>query len=207
MGSTTNYLLGADFPHEGFVQRALERHFTSLGFHITPEGHADLVCVHPQTHERWIVEAKGRTAAIGLDFRTGLGQLLQRMSDQRSRYGLAMPNLPQFRRQCCDVKPWVREALGLHWLLIGADGTVQTYSPHEEPCGRIQRGPGWVSLCAGRGATTPLSRRTRLTAECGDRAVAPRLYSAVFRNARPWHGHVRGLYCDPPHRHGDPAVH
>lgn len=63
------YQLGIEFPHEGFVQSALEQYFTDLGFDIDLRGHADLVCAHSESGERWLVEAKGVTSDVGLDFR------------------------------------------------------------------------------------------------------------------------------------------
>lgn len=71
------YFRGYDFPYEGFVQLAIEKHFTSLGYHINTSSDADLICTHPLTYERWVVEAKGKTTNIGLDFRIALGQLIQ----------------------------------------------------------------------------------------------------------------------------------
>jgi hypothetical protein len=127
------FALGEHFPHEGFVQNALERHFASLGFEIVEGGDADLVCVHPQTQKKWVVEAKGATSAIGLDFRTGLGQLICRMSTPSSDYAVAVPDLPQFLIQCRRIRPWVRQALRLHWLLVAQDGSVKTVKPEEVP--------------------------------------------------------------------------
>jgi hypothetical protein len=90
---------------------------------------ADLICRHPITGERWIIEAKGRTTAIGLDFRTGLGQILQAIADERSVYALAVPALPEFLNQTQRVNPWVRRCLNLHWLVVSSDGKVSDNPP------------------------------------------------------------------------------
>lgn len=127
------FALGEDFPHEGFVQRALERHFTSLGFEIMDGGDADLMCTHPQTHKRWVIEAKGQTSATGLDIRTGLGQLLSYMSSPSCDYAVAIPDTPQFLKHCRRVQPWVRQALRLHWLLVAHDGSIKIIEPLEIP--------------------------------------------------------------------------
>jgi hypothetical protein len=66
--------LGVEFPREGFVQGAVERHFASCT-RVTV-GHADFACTD-DAGRRWLIEAKGETTDVGLDFRTGLGQLLQ----------------------------------------------------------------------------------------------------------------------------------
>lgn len=124
---------GLDFPHEGFVQKALEEHFGRLGFSLDPTGHADIQCRHPSTGEQWLVEAKGLTSAVGLDFRTGLGQLIQRMEDQKTKYALAVPDIPGFVAQCKSVPTWVRSALGIHWLLVAKDGGVRVLPPSDSP--------------------------------------------------------------------------
>ena len=53
------FKLGTQFPAEGFVQRAIEAHFLKRGYARDDAGHADLVCTHPETGEKWRVEAKG----------------------------------------------------------------------------------------------------------------------------------------------------
>lgn len=129
MGRT--YRRGTEYPNEGFVQQSIEAHFLKAGFRPTSEGTADLTSVHPTTGERWVVEAKGQTADIGLDFRTGLGQILQQMRDETSRYALAVPAIPQFLHQCRKVSPRVRQALPLYWLFVEPDGTVRVCEPSE----------------------------------------------------------------------------
>ena len=116
---------GTEWPNEGFVQGAIEAFFRSGGFEVEEHKTIDLVCSHPATGDRWSVEAKGLTTAVGLDFRTGLGQLLQGMLQPGVHYGLAVPDIPQFRRQVHAVPPWVAETLGIHWLYVQEDGSVK----------------------------------------------------------------------------------
>lgn len=125
------YQKGYDFPYEGFVQLTIEAHFKSLGFKKTPKGHIDLCCKHPRTSERWIIEAKGKTSAVGLDFRTGIGQLVQAMDHPSTLYGLAVPDIPKFRYQLQQVSDWVREALGIHWLLVSDDVQLIIVKPNQ----------------------------------------------------------------------------
>jgi hypothetical protein len=120
-----------EFPNEAFVQQAIEAYFTEQGFQLENEGYSDLVCRDVKRGQKWIIEAKGQTSAIGLDFRTGLGQLLQAMQDSAALYGLAMPNTPAFVEQCRKVSDWVRLSLRLHWLLIGPDRAVRVIPPDE----------------------------------------------------------------------------
>lgn len=60
------------FPNEAFVQQAIEAYFSKRGFQIENEGYSDLVCYDVKRGQKWIIEAKGPTSAVGLDFRTGL---------------------------------------------------------------------------------------------------------------------------------------
>src|SRR5919199_1964145 len=92
----TEFPLGSDFPREGFVQRAIERHFASCA--PAEAGHADFACTD-ERGRRWLVEAKGETSDVGLDFRTGLGQLLPGASEPGWTLALAMPDTPKFQRQ------------------------------------------------------------------------------------------------------------
>jgi hypothetical protein len=90
------YKRGNEFPDEGFVQDAIDRYFEKAGYALDTLTHVDQLCVHPVGGEAWHIEEKGKTTAIGLDFRTCLGQLLQRMTQQHIRHGVALPDLPQY---------------------------------------------------------------------------------------------------------------
>lgn len=79
MPKSPTYAQGDSYPHEGFVQKAVANHFAALSFEAIHRGHAHLFCVHPQTQTKWLIEVRGRTSAIGLHLRTGLGQLLSQM--------------------------------------------------------------------------------------------------------------------------------
>lgn len=116
---------GVEWPNEGFVQGAIEKFFRSADFKVEEHKTIDLVCSHPVTGARWKVEAKGLTTAVGLDFRTGLGQLLQGMKERDIEYGIAVPDIPQFRRQIQAVPSWITETLGISWLYVQEDGSVK----------------------------------------------------------------------------------
>ncbi len=126
------YERGTAFPNEGFVQLAIEQHFSDRGFSKSQKGRVDLCCSHPGTNERWVIEAKGETADRGLDFRTGLGQLIQAMDDRSYRFGIAVPDTKGFRYQLAKVPQWVRQALGINWLLVDESGSVRTLGPDEK---------------------------------------------------------------------------
>lgn len=126
-----NFKLGFDFPSEGFVQLAIEKFFANEGFQVVELRHADFCCLNPATGQKWIVEAKGKTTAIGLDFRTGIGQLIQRMEDETANYAIAVPSLPQFHTQIKNIPYRVRMLLNLHILLVAQDGNVLVVNPQE----------------------------------------------------------------------------
>ncbi len=129
----TGYKKPNEFPYEAFIQRAIDAYFAAQGFQTATDvgGHSDLVCRNPGSGQRWVIEAKGQTAAVGLDVRTGLGQLLRAMHDPATRYGLAVLDTPPFLAQCRTISPWVRQALGLHWLLVRSDGSVHVVGPDD----------------------------------------------------------------------------
>jgi hypothetical protein len=120
------YQLGDEFPREGFVQAAIEQHFGAC--ERVEAGWADLACVD-ENGLRWVIEAKGETSDTGLDFRTGLGQLLQGMQGPEARYALAMPDTLKFARQRERVSGRVRTALGLNWILVDEHGAVTIVAP------------------------------------------------------------------------------
>lgn len=124
------YKRGDQFPHEGFVQSAIEQYFEKAGYSLDTSTHVDLLCTHPVAGDAWHIEAKGKTTAIGLDFRTCLGQLMQRMSEQHVKHGVAIPNMPQYRAQTEQVSARVVDRLGLHWLFVAEDGTVEIVQPN-----------------------------------------------------------------------------
>ncbi|WP_052116078.1 hypothetical protein [Noviluteimonas dokdonensis] len=124
-----SYKRGAEFPHEGFVQHALERHFANRGYEIDSGGRVDLLCQSLANGQSWHIEVKGVTTQIGLDFRTGLGQLVQAVTAGNMMYGLAIPDTPAFRTQVARVSRRVTEALNLHWLLVSPDGGVLIVPP------------------------------------------------------------------------------
>ena len=126
------YKNGLDFPNEGFVQVAIERYFDECGYIVQNLTNADLDTVHPSSKDRWIIEAKGDTKSnAGLDFKTGLGQLLTRMDDPDSKYAIAVPYTQKFCQLCGKVPKRVRELLNIYWLFVSESGEVYQCSPIE----------------------------------------------------------------------------
>jgi hypothetical protein len=127
----TGHRYSAEFPREAFVQQAIERHFAPPDYVAEQVKHIDLVRRHLKAGKRWLIEAKGQTSDVGLDFRTCLGQIVQAMYDRDARYGIAVPDTRQYRAQCRAVSDWVRRTLGLYWLLVAAHGSVRIIAPTE----------------------------------------------------------------------------
>jgi hypothetical protein len=75
---------------------------------------------------RILAGAKGRTAAVGLDVDTMLGQLLRRMPQERpepgTRFAVVVPT--EASRALERVPTWVRRELGIDLYLVGEDGSV-----------------------------------------------------------------------------------
>lgn len=71
-----------------------------------------------------LAEAKGRTAAIGLDVDTAYGQLLRRMTDDPSTaYAVVVPSAAT--RAALRVPDHVLTTLRLSVFSVAEDGTVQ----------------------------------------------------------------------------------
>lgn len=130
MKTTQRFRNGFEFPNEGFLQLALDRHFENLGFAEDCGSRADIDLRNPITGMRWVIEAKGDTKQnSGLDFKTGLGQLVLRMSDADANYGIAVPDLPRFQDLCASFPERVRASLNIHWLFVDAGAHVCIVAP------------------------------------------------------------------------------
>ena len=94
------------------------------GWTVTAETqYADLYA--ERAGEQRFVEAKGRTAAIGLDVDTLYGQLLRRMTEKspRVRYYVVAPSAAV--RAALRVPRWVRERLAIDVFEVTEDGVVR----------------------------------------------------------------------------------
>jgi hypothetical protein len=117
------------FPAEDAVVAAVRAWLTCDGNSFEQRDDVDLVVRDGNTGRLWVVEAKGKTSQSGLDFRTGLGQILTAMRDDGSVYAVAIPAIPAYRRLCGGISDHVRRVLGLHWLLVGKDRQVWLVKP------------------------------------------------------------------------------
>lgn len=114
------------YPNESFVQESIEKHFISKGFDIENKPNVDLSCVHPESRESWMIEAKGQSKSIGVDFKTAIGQIIFRMDNNDYKYGIAVPNTKQYLSQINKVPDLVIERLRLVFFVVSEDGSVST---------------------------------------------------------------------------------
>ena len=128
---------------EDEVKKAVSDHLSVHGFAVTVAwGHIRGIDIEARRgDERWAIEAKGAADTDqkgGTYFLNALGELLQRMSDERARYALA---LPENRRNLGLVErlPAVaRRRLGLTVFFVRRDGdgyAVRELPPAEEHAG------------------------------------------------------------------------
>lgn len=92
----------------------------------TEVGHIDVLATRDGV--RLIAEAKGITAAPGLDIDTAYGQLLRRMpevADERVHYALVVPE--ETRAAALRVPARVRELLGVEVFTVAQDGGVSQH--------------------------------------------------------------------------------
>lgn len=76
--------------------------------------------------EKLYAEAKGRTAAIGLDVDTLYGQLLRRMKDAGARYAVVVPTAAL--SAALRVPSWVRVSLSIDVYEVDDAGIVSRHS-------------------------------------------------------------------------------
>ena len=126
---TSQYRRIGEYPDECFIQEIINEYFSGNGFRRIETNCVDYVCEHPDTDERWHIEAHGASAAIGLDFRLSLGQLIRGISRRETKYAIALPDMPQFRNQIKNIEPWVCKVLNLHWILVDQEGSLTFIDP------------------------------------------------------------------------------
>lgn len=77
--------------------------------------------------ERWIIECKGTGSLAPMQnnyFVGVIGELLQRMSDERAKHSIAFPDHPKFRRLWSELPAVAKERLRLTALFVSEDGSV-----------------------------------------------------------------------------------
>jgi hypothetical protein len=96
---------------------------------IEKDGQIDLIA--SKGSDKWIVEAKGVSEAIGTDFNTCLGQLVKSMTSNEYKYAIAIPKHIKYKRQCSLLSSYFRELVQLHILVIDDNGKVEIIEPKD----------------------------------------------------------------------------
>ena len=120
--------LASDALAEDEVKTAIRDRFEAQGFTVAVAwGHVRGIDIEARRGgERWAIEANGEAATDqmgGNYFLNALGELLQRMSDERARYAIA---LPENRRNLGLVNRFpdlARRRLGLTVFFVCRDGS------------------------------------------------------------------------------------
>jgi len=115
------------YPNEAFIQEAIERYFLNEGYKIENSAHVDLVAVNHD--DKWIIEAKGMTSQITVDFNTCLGQLVKSMFTHDVKYAIAIPSEIQYTKQCKQLSDYFRVTNNLYILIIDQNARVQIIQP------------------------------------------------------------------------------
>ncbi len=118
-----------EFPNEAFVQKAIEQYFTANGYEIDGAGQIDLKAW--KNKEDWVIEAKGITKAIRVDFNTCMGQLIGHIDNENTKYAIALPRTEEYIYQCKNLPDFIRRRLGLHIIFVDGSGKVNITYPGE----------------------------------------------------------------------------
>ena len=115
---------------EDDVKRAVAAHLAAQGYRVTVRWGRDhgIDIEAFGSDGRLIIEAKGEAPKGPQQanyFLNAIGELIQGMADPHARYGLALPDNPQFRGLAGRLPTLARERLQLSVYFVGPDGTVQ----------------------------------------------------------------------------------
>ena len=118
------------YPNEAFIQEAIEKYFSAEGFTIEKDGQIDLVA--EKNDEKWIVEAKGMTSQITVDFNTCIGQLVKSMTSSLWKYAIAIPYESKYRFQCKIVPQNFRLISNLHFIIVNQYAQISIIKPSDD---------------------------------------------------------------------------
>jgi hypothetical protein len=112
---------------EDDVKAAVSHWLEAQGFEVAVAwGHDPGIDIEAQRGvERWVIEAKGTGGYDQMSrnyFFGVIGSLLQRMTDERAHYALAMPDVPPFINLVARFPELARRRTQLWFLLVRRDG-------------------------------------------------------------------------------------
>lgn len=119
-----------NFPNEAFIQDAIEKYFLDNGYSLINNSQIDLIASNE--NETWIIEAKGLTNNIGLDFNTCLGQLAKSMSSPDYIYAIAIPKNIKYKRQCEKLSSYYRKLINLQIIVVDELKNIGIIHSNEE---------------------------------------------------------------------------
>ena len=115
---------------EDIVKAAVAAWLRSHGWEVQlAEGRAHGIDIEARRgSERWVIEAKGLGSSDPMRvnyFLAVLGCLLQRMSDDRATYSIALPDHRQFERLWMRLPALAKQRTGISLLLVSDAGQVR----------------------------------------------------------------------------------
>lgn len=119
-----------EYPNEAFIQEAIENYFSNKGFVIEKDGQIDLIA--KKNDEKWIVEAKGITSQITVDFNTCIGQLVKSMASPAWNYAIAIPCEDKYKVQCVKLPEYFRKNNNLYFIIVNENGQIKIIMPTDD---------------------------------------------------------------------------
>ena len=118
------------YPNEAFIQEAIEKYFLNNGFTVEKDGQIDLIA--EKANVKWIVEAKGATSQITVDFNTCIGQLVKSMTTPLTNYAIALPNEEKYKNQSMKLPDYFRVNNNLHIIIVDKNAQIHIIKPNED---------------------------------------------------------------------------
>ncbi|QRN85831.1 hypothetical protein JR334_00925 [Clostridia bacterium] len=115
------------YPNEAFIQEAIENYFSNEGFEIQKDGQIDLIA--EKNDEKWIIEAKGMTSQITVDFNTCIGQLVKNMESSTWNYAIAIPYEDKYKVQCMKLPDYFRNNNNLYIIIVNENAQIKVITP------------------------------------------------------------------------------
>ena len=114
---------------EDEIKAALDGWLKSFGWKtkIAWGRQAGIDIVAERRSERWIIEVKGPGSRPPMRvnyFLAILGETLQRMSDERATYSIALPDMAQYRRLWDGLPSLAKRRTSISLLLVSKEGAV-----------------------------------------------------------------------------------
>ena len=115
----------------------LREYLTFAGFQIVKPKtdrfkHADIVA-SDSNGNRLIFEAKGYLPkSVRGDFLEGVGQLIQRVTNNMDEHYLVLPDTPRHRNQARNIHLFVRKALKIGFFFANDNGQLRKYRASEK---------------------------------------------------------------------------